>query len=253
MLPSVRTTSAAQDEERSSAHSETANAATDRKSPAVNSETTGSAASPSSSPKTSTSAAAADDAEPSYEETYATREAISWDDLWMVRIWGRFCKPNGGCIEISQQSESPEDEDAFLLDLSGLGDDNPLPSGQTQIAMSMDYQEKPSKEQLERGLRLITRYTYRVDCDINPAADCEAIYEGSGSPPAAIQMVEEPLTVTALAAGTDPMEYGFQVDAQNPPGGTLCVVIQRYGEELAPLSSDDVFYSCPPEVCRVGE
>ena len=162
-------------------------------------------------------------------------------------IRGTWCRSDGvTCVKITPQTEGKAAP--LVLDTSKMGDLNPLPNGQTTTLMGYYYQSIPNPSEVAQQLRLITQYSYRIDCGIyshNPC-DGETIHVADmtvgGAPGAGIRFVQEPLVVTRVSPTNELPVEGL--DESDPPAHAAYLINEPYGVRAAnSVSNSTVFYS----------
>ena len=175
--------------------------------------------------------------------TGAAGEAAGEFDPDNVR--GRWCRKDGTtCVVITPQTEGKSTP--LVLDTSQMGDENPLSGGQTSTLMGYNYQSQPSASDAEQQLRMITQYSYRIDCSMyGEPCDGTTLHVADmaigGAPGTGIKFEQKPLLVTRVGP-TNAMPIDG-LDESNPPEHVAYLIIQPYGETPANSVSDDtVFY-----------
>lgn len=161
-------------------------------------------------------------------------------------IRGTWCRSDGvTCVKITPQTEGKTSP--LVLDTSRMGDLDPLPNGQTTTLMGYYYQSIPDPSDVEQQLRLITQYSYRIDCSFsdNPC-DGETIHVADmavgGTPGVGVKFVQKPLLVTRVGPSNALPVDGL--DESNPPEHVAYLIIEPYGVRANNSVSDDtVFYS----------
>ncbi|RGW09960.1 hypothetical protein [Bifidobacterium pseudolongum] len=161
-------------------------------------------------------------------------------------VRGRWCRKDGTtCVVITPQAEGKSTP--LVLDTSQMGDENPLPGGQTSTLMGYNYQSQPSASDAEQQLHMITQYSYRIDCSMyGDPCDGDTLHVADmaigGAPGTGIKFEQKPLLVTRVGP-TNAMPIDG-LDESNPPEQVAYLIIQPYGETPAnSVSNDTVFYS----------
>lgn len=162
-------------------------------------------------------------------------------------VRGRWCRKDGTtCVIITPQTEGKATP--LVLDTSQMGEENPLPSGQTTTLMGYNYQSQPSASDTEQQLRMITQYSYRIDCSMYGDEPCDgttlhmADMAVGGTPGTGVKFEQMPLAVTRMGPTNELPVQGL--DEANPPEHVAYLIIQPYGQTPDNSVSDDtVFYS----------
>ncbi|MGO4921918.1 hypothetical protein [Bifidobacterium choerinum] len=178
-------------------------------------------------------------------------EVSSWtDEFDPDNVRGRWCLKDGvTCVVITPQVEGQRWP--LALDTAQMGDANPLPDGQTSTLMAPNYQDVQEPETLRQQLRMVTEYTYRIDCSTQPddtPCDGQTVRkptydQTTGAPGSAgIVMVREPLELVRV--GPDNTLPVDGLDESNPPAQVAYLIIKPYGKtQPGSISNDTVFYS----------
>ena len=160
-------------------------------------------------------------------------------------VMGTYCRVDGKCITINRDPYGGGSARMLptVLDASGLGSQNPIPSGATTARMSLARFDVPDESEAEQYLRMNTDFTYRMRCSSgNTGCDGHTVHDGQGVVGVTIIPVLPPLGVTWVSKNnTKPLPYDWHVNASNPPTRRDYVVLQPY-RSTAEVSAKTVFY-----------
>lgn len=144
-------------------------------------------------------------------------------------VTGTWRRADGKSVTISATTSG-----TMMLDLTGMGEDNPLPSGASQVEMGYFYQSPPPASVLDNQLEMVTHWAIQT---------ASGTFEGTYATPGAgsYTFTEPPIRFTRVSPANT--ETIANLDTANPPQARDYLYIHPIdAREAYTVSHDTVLY-----------